>query len=463
MTSNSWVGVILAAGVGSRMRSSIPKPLHTLCGRTLIEQTVRTLREAGIERVVIVASPILATDPQLLEIVEGDTGEGVTVAIQNEPRGTGHALLSASDAASEATHILVANADMPLITADTVRSMLATHTDLNASITLLTGKGDVPPGFGRVKRHSEGHVIEIVEEADADEAALSIDEFNAGYYCMNTDVAWSLLAGLEPSAKGEIYITDVVSAAVKSGAPVEAVLVSDLSEVAGINDRTELAAAEAVMRARILRHWMLKGVTMIDPDATYIDSGVSIGQDTTIKPGSHLLGETQIGMDVVIGPDTVLEDTSVNDGAVVISSHAESAVIGERATIGPFSHLRPGSVIGPDAHIGNYAEIKDSVIGSGAKIGHFSYVGDTTVGAGANIGAGTVTCNYDGDVKHQTLIGENAFIGSGTMLVAPVSIGPGASTGAGSVVIHDVPPGERVAGVPARSISKPDSSPSDGD
>jgi bifunctional UDP-N-acetylglucosamine pyrophosphorylase/glucosamine-1-phosphate N-acetyltransferase len=445
------------------MRSSIPKPLHTLCGRTLIEQTVRTLREAGIERVVIVASPILATDPQLLEIVEGDTGEGVTVAIQNEPRGTGHALLSASDAASEATHILVANADMPLITADTVRSMLATHTDLNASITLLTGKGDVPPGFGRVKRHSEGHVIEIVEEADADEAALSIDEFNAGYYCMNTDVAWSLLAGLEPSAKGEIYITDVVSAAVKSGAPVEAVLVSDLSEVAGINDRTELAAAEAVMRARILRHWMLKGVTMIDPDATYIDSGVSIGQDTTIKPGSHLLGETQIGMDVVIGPDTVLEDTSVNDGAVVISSHAESAVIGERATIGPFSHLRPGSVIGPDAHIGNYAEIKDSVIGSGAKIGHFSYVGDTTVGAGANIGAGTVTCNYDGDVKHQTLIGENAFIGSGTMLVAPVSIGPGASTGAGSVVIHDVPPGERVAGVPARSISKPDSSPSDGD
>jgi len=463
MTSNSWVGVILAAGVGSRMRSSIPKPLHTLCGRTLIEQTVRTLREAGIERVVIVASPILATDPQLLEIVEGDTGEGVTVAIQNEPRGTGHALLSASDAASEATHILVANADMPLITADTVRSMLATHTDLNASITLLTGKGDVPPGFGRVKRHSEGHVIEIVEEADADEAALGIDEFNAGYYCMNTDVAWSLLAGLEPSAKGEIYITDVVSAAVKSGAPVEAVLVSDLSEVAGINDRTELAAAEAVMRARILRHWMLKGVTMIDPDATYIDSGVSIGQDTTIKPGSHLLGETQIGMDVVIGPDTVLEDTSVNDGAVVISSHAESAVIGERATIGPFSHLRPGSVIGPDAHIGNYAEIKDSVIGSGAKIGHFSYVGDTTVGAGANIGAGTVTCNYDGDVKHQTLIGENAFIGSGTMLVAPVSIGPGASTGAGSVVIHDVPPGERVAGVPARSISKPDSSPSDGD
>ena len=463
MTSNSWVGVILAAGVGSRMRSSIPKPLHTLCGRTLIEQTVRTLREAGIERVVIVASPILAADPQLLEIVDGDTDKGVTVAIQNEPRGTGHALLSASDAASEATHILVANADMPLITADTVRSMLATHTDLNASITLLTGKGDVPPGFGRVKRHSEGHVIEIVEEADADEAALSIDEFNAGYYCMNTDVAWSLLAGLEPSAKGEIYITDVVSAAVKSGAPVEAVLVSDLSEVAGINDRTELAAAEAVMRARILRHWMLKGVTMIDPDATYIDSGVSIGQDTTIKPGSHLLGETQIGMDVVIGPDTVLEDTSVNDGAVVISSHAESAVIGERATIGPFSHLRPGSVIGPDAHIGNYAEIKDSVIGSGAKIGHFSYVGDTTVGAGANIGAGTVTCNYDGDVKHQTLIGENAFIGSGTMLVAPVSIGPGASTGAGSVVIHDVPPGERVAGVPARSISKPDSSPSDGD
>ncbi len=456
MTSNLWVGVILAAGVGSRMRSSTPKSLHTLCGRTLIEQTVRTLREAGIERVVIVASPLLAADPQLLEMVHGDIGEGVTVAIQTEPRGTGHALLSASDAASEAAHILVANADMPLITADTVRSMVTTHTDLKASITLLSGKGEVPAGFGRVKRHADGHVIGILEEADADEAALSIDEFNAGYYCMETDVAWSLLAGLEPSGNGEIYITDCVSAAVNSCAPVEAIQVSDLSEVAGINDRAELAAAEAVMRARILRYWMIEGVTMIDPDTTYIDSGVTIGQDTTIKPGSHLIGETQIGIDVVIGPGTVLEDTRVDDGAEVVSSHAESAVIGERATVGPFSHLRPGSVIGPDAHIGNYAEIKDSVIGPGAKIGHFSYVGDTTVGAGANIGAGTVTCNYDGDVKHQTFIGENAFIGSGTMLVAPVSIGPGASTGAGSVVTHDVPSGARVAGVPARSISNPD-------
>lgn len=463
MTSNLWMGVILAAGIGSRMRSSTPKPLHTLCGRTLIEQTVRTLREAGIKRFVIVASSLLASDPQLLEIVDGDIGEGVTIAIQTEPRGTGHALLSASDAAGDAKHILVANADMPLIRAETVRSMLDTHAGQKASITLLTGKGEVPAGFGRVIRDSDGHVIKIVEEADADEAALAIDEFNAGYYCMATDVVWSLLAGLEPSAKGEIYITDVVSAAVKSGAPVEAVLVSDLSEVAGINDRTELAAAEAVMRARILRHWMLEGVTMVDPDNTYVDSGVIIGQDTTIKPGSHLLGKTQIGSNAVIGPGTVLEDTRVGDGAVVISSHAESAVIAERATIGPFSHLRPGSVIGPDAHIGNYAEIKDSVIGPGAKIGHFSYVGDTTVGAGANIGAGTVTCNYDGDVKHQTFIGENAFIGSGTMLVAPVSIGSGASTGAGSVVTHDVPPGARVAGVPARSLSDPDSNPGDGD
>ena len=464
MTSSLWVGVILAAGIGTRMRSSIPKPLHRLCGRTLIEQTVRTLHEAGITRVVIVASPLLASDPQLLEMIDRDIGEGVTVAIQTEPRGTGHALLSASDAASDATHILVANADMPLITADTVRTMLATHTDLDASITLLTGRGEVPAGFGRVIRDSiDGHVIEIVEEADADEDALAIDEFNAGYYCMDTHVAWGLLASVEPSAKGEIYITDIVSAAVNSGAPVEAVPVSDLSEVAGINDRTELAAAEAVMRARILKHWMVEGVTMIDPDTTYIDSGVTIGQDTTIKPGSHLIGETQIGIDVVIGPDTVLQDTRVDDGAEVVSSHAESAVIGERATVGPFSHLRPGSVIGPDAHIGNYAEIKDSVIGPGAKIGHFSYVGDATVGAGANIGAGTVTCNYDGDVKHQTFIGENAFIGSGSMLVAPLSIGPGASTGAGSVVTHDVPPGARVAGVPARSIPDAGSSPGDGD
>jgi len=458
MKSNLWVGVILAAGIGSRMRSSTPKPLHPLCGRTLIEQTVRTLREAGIQRIVIVASPLLASNPQLLQIINGDIGEGVTVAIQTEPRGTGHALLSASDAASQTTHILVANADMPLVTADTVRSMLTTHTDLNLSMTLLTGRGEVPAGFGRVVRDSDDHVIEIVEEAEADEGALNIDEFNAGYYCIDTDIAWSLLESLQPSVKGEIYITDIVSTAVKNGAPVEAVLVSDLSEVTGINDRTELAAAEAVMRARILRHWMIEGVTIIDPDTTYIDSGATVGRDTTIKPGSHLLGETQIGIDAVIGPGTVLNNTRVDAGAVITSSHAESAHIGERATVGPFSHLRPGSVIGPDAHIGNYAEIKDSVIGSGAKIGHFSYVGDATVGAGANIGAGTVTCNYDGDVKHQTSIGENAFIGSGSMLVAPVSIGPGATTGAGSVVTHDVPGGGRVAGVPARSISDSDSS-----
>ena len=294
-----------------------------------------------------------------------------------------------------------------------------------------------------------------MEEADADDAALAIDEFNAGYYCMDANVAWNLLENLTPSANGELYITDAVAAAVSAGRRVEAVVASEPSELIGVNDRAELAAAEAVLRARIRRRWMLDGVTMIDPDSTYIDSEVTIGQDTTIKPNTHLLGSTSIGIDAVIGPGTVLEDSRVGDGAQVISSHVESARIGERATVGPFSHLRPGAVIGPDAHIGNYAEVKDSVIGPGARIGHFSYVGDATVGAGANIGAGTVTCNYDGDAKHRTHIGENAFIGSGSMLVAPVSIGAGASTGAGSVVTHDVPPGARVAGVPARPMPDP--------
>ena len=451
MTSTRWVGVILAAGAGSRMRSSFPKPLHGLCGRTLLEQAIWILRESGVERIVVVASPLLAADPQFSAAI----GDGTTVAIQSEPRGTGDALLSASDSASDASHLLVANADMPLITPATVRTMLAAHIDSDAAITLLTGKGGTPDGFGRVIRGADGRVTAIVEEADADDAALAIDEFNAGYYCMDANVAWNLLENLTPSANGELYITDAVAAAVSAGRRVEAVVASEPSELIGVNDRAELAAAEAVLRARIRRRWMLDGVTMIDPDSTYIDSEVTIGQDTTIKPNTHLLGSTSIGIDAVIGPGTVLEDSRVGDGAQVISSHVESARIGERATVGPFSHLRPGAVIGPDAHIGNYAEVKDSVIGPGARIGHFSYVGDATVGAGANIGAGTVTCNYDGDAKHRTHIGENAFIGSGSMLVAPVSIGAGASTGAGSVVTHDVPPGARVAGVPARPMPDP--------
>jgi bifunctional UDP-N-acetylglucosamine pyrophosphorylase/glucosamine-1-phosphate N-acetyltransferase len=460
--SNKWLGVILAAGIGSRMRSSIPKPLHSICGRTLLEQAMWILHEAGIERIVVVASPSIASDLQFLEALEAIGGD-VTVAIQAEPRGTGDALLAASDAAGDASRVLVANADMPLITPETVRKMLTTHSDSNASITLLTGKGDVPPGFGRVKREPDGRVIAIIEESDADDAALSIKEYNAGYYCMDAEVAWGLLANVPPSAGGEIYITDAISAAVASGDPVEAVVADDSTELTGVNDRTELAAAEAVMRTRLRRHWMLQGVTMVDPETTYIDSGVTIGMDTTIMPNSHLVGTTIVGANVLIGPDTVLEDTSVSDGASVVSSHAESARVGENASVGPFSHLRPGAIIGPDAHIGNYAEIKNSVIGAGVRIGHFSYVGDATVGAGANIGAGTVTCNYDGNSKHNTIIGENAFIGSGTMLVAPVSIGAGASTGAGAVVTHDVPPGVRVAGVPARvlptSVPDPESGP----
>ena len=453
MTSNpdkQWVGVILAAGVGSRMRSSVPKPLHTVCGRTLVQQAILTVREAGVERIVIVASPLLAIDPAF----SASIGEGVTVAIQSEPRGTGDALLCASDAASDATHILVSNADMPLVTPGTVRTMLSTHIDSGAAITLLTGKGDTPEGFGRVKRGADGRVLAIVEEADADEAILTIDEYNAGYYCMDASVAWGLLGGLPPSAGGEIYITDAIAAAVSADRTVEAVVASEPSELTGVNNRVELAEAEAVLRSRIRRRWMLDGVTMTDPETTYIDFGVTIGQDTLIRPNTHLLGSTSIGVGADIGPGSVLEDTKVGDGVRIISSYAESAQIGDRATVGPSSHLRPGAVIGPDAHIGNFAEVKNSVIGSHAHVGHFSYVGDTTVGARANIGAGAVTCNYDGEAKHRTNIGEGAFIGSGSMLIAPVVIGPGASTGAGSVVTRDVPPDTLVVGAPARRVPK---------
>lgn len=450
---NPWVGVILAAGIGSRMKSSIPKPLHLLCGRTMLGQTMNVLRKAGVERIVIVSSPAIASDPKFLELLDDET----EVATQLQPLGTGDALLAASNAVDKTSRILVANVDMPLIRPETVRSMLSTHSSSGAAITLLTGKGTVPAGFGRIRRNPKGQIIEIIEADKTNQSTDSLNEFNAGYYCMERRDVWSLLRNLSPADGGEIYITDLVAAVVDSGATVGALTTNDTSEILGVNDRVELASAEALLRDRIRHEWMLAGVSMTDPLTTYIDSDATIGRDTVIQPNTYVLGSTEVGPHTEIGPDTVIKDGLVGNDSRVISSRVESAIIGPRVTIGPFSHLRPGTVIGQDTHIGNYVELKNAVIGEKTKIGHFSYIGDAKIGPCANIGAGTVTCNYDGEAKHQTVIGANAFIGSGSMLVAPLSIGDRASTGAGAVVTHDVPADGRVAGVPARPMTRPNS------
>jgi bifunctional UDP-N-acetylglucosamine pyrophosphorylase/glucosamine-1-phosphate N-acetyltransferase len=315
---------------------------------------------------------------------------------------------------------------------------------------MLTLLAHDPRGFGRVVRDDGGRILGIVEEVDCTSEQLAVRELNAGVYCFDASWLWECLPRLPLSRKGEYYLTDTVGMAATEGANIAALTTDDEAECLGINTRVHLAEAERLMRQRINRHWMLAGVTLADPATTYIDSTVDVGQDTVIYPNTHLQGRTRIGRHCAIGPNSVLLDTEVGDRCSIELSMTEQALLEDDVNIGPFAHLRKGAHLARGVHMGNFGEVKNSYLGPGAKMGHFSYVGDATVGADANIGAGTVTCNYDGQRKHHTIIEEGAFIGSGTMLVAPVRIGAGAKTGAGAVVTRDVPPGTVVYGVPAR-------------
>jgi len=307
-----------------------------------------------------------------------------------------------------------------------------------------------PRGFGRVVRDDTGQPQRVVEESSCTPEQLSIRELNAGVYCFNADWLWENLAKLSPSPKGEYYLTDMVGLAVSQGHPATAIQTTDASELIGINTRVHLAEAEAVIRARINRRWMEAGVTLLDPVTTYIESTVTIAPDTIILPNTHLRGRTTIGSHCRIGPNTVLEDSQIGSNCLVTMSVLEGAVMEDDANIGPFGHLRKGARLCRGAHMGNFGEMKNATLGPGGKMGHFSYLGDAQIGANVNIGAGTITCNFDGVHKNVTVIEDDVFIGSDSMLVAPVHIGRGAKTGAGSVVTHDVPAGAVVYGVPAR-------------
>jgi len=431
------------------MRSRIPKVLHPLAGRPMLDHVLTALSDAGIA-----APPVVVTGhgAEAVEAALGDRG----VAVRQEPqRGTADAVrLGLASVASGAATILVTMADVPLQTGELLARLAREREASGAAVALVSARVADPAEYGRVVRNGGGGATAVVEEADADDAIRAIDEVNAGIYAF--DAAWlpSAVGRVAPSAKGEFYLTDLVALAVSDGRGACVVVAEDAREVMGINDRVALAAAEELMRRRIAERHMRAGVTIVDPATTRIDAAVEIGQDARIEPWTILEGATVIAQDAVIGPQAQLRDSRIGPRTRIWSSVIEESTVAEDVEIGPFAHLRPGSEVGARCRIGNFAEIKHSRIGAGTDQHHFSYVGDAEVGDDVNIGAGVVTVNYDGRNKHRTTIGEGAFIGSDSMLIAPVTIGEGAMTGAGAVVTRDVPPGKTVVGMPARKIEQ---------
>ncbi len=435
--------IILAAGHGTRMHSRLPKVLHHLLGKPLIQFAIDAVGAISTQRPVIV----LGHGAEQVSTYIGDQG---TIAIQSEQLGTGHAVNSALPHITEATDIiLVTFADMPLLRPETLQRLVKFHQQSQSPLTMTSIVGDVPRGFGRIVRDESGSVSAIVEEADATPDQLKINEYNVSAYCFDAHWLRTSLTKLQPSAKGEFYLTNLVALAVGEGKQVNSLVLDDPDEGVGINTRIHLAEATLALRKRINQVLMLSGVTLVDPATIYIEPDVKIGKDTTVWPNTHLQGHTLIGEDCQVGPNTIIIDTQVGDRCCVLASMLESAIMEDDVSMGPFCHLRKGAHLAKGVHMGNFGEVKDSYLGEGTKMGHFSYIGNAKIESGVNIGAGTITCNYDGATKHLTEIGENAFIGSDTMLVAPVKIGKNARTGAGSVVTKDVPDDTIVIGVPA--------------
>lgn len=440
--------VILAAGLGTRMRSRLAKVLHPLGGRPLLLWTLEACREATGR------TPYVVVGPQAEEVRRALEGRAHFVE-QAEPLGTGHALLQAAAALRGGPEqVLVVGADMPLLRAETLRGLVERQAAGRARLTLLSAHSEVSRGFGRVLRGDDGRVREVVEEAHATPAQLAVRELNTSVYCFEGEWLWQALPELPLSPKGEYYLTDLVARAAAEGR-ADSLAVDDPDEIIGVNTREHLAEAEAALRWRINRAWMQAGVTMLDPATTYIGPDVQLAPDTVILPQTMLEGRTVVGEGCRLGPGARLVDSTLGRGCVVQASVVEGATLGDGVDVGPFSHLRPGARLMDGVHIGNFAEVKNSTLGAGVKMGHFSYVGDAAVGDEANIGAGTITCNFNRQGrKSRTEIGAGAFIGSDSLLVAPVRVGERAVTGAGAVVTRDVPDHGLAVGMPARVIRK---------
>jgi bifunctional UDP-N-acetylglucosamine pyrophosphorylase/glucosamine-1-phosphate N-acetyltransferase len=442
--------LLLAAGKGTRMKSKLLKVLHPLAGKPMVWHPIQQIQQISDQKPVVVIG-------YQADAVQQALGEDADYVIQEEQLGTGHAVMQAKTILSgKSDLVMVLLGDMPLVTAETLTALIEKQKNNSGPISMLTVIVEDPRGFGRIVRNAEGEVEAIVEEADCTPEQLTIKELNISMYCFKADWLWKNLDAIPISAKGEYYLTDIIAVARQQGLPVQAEVITDPQEAMGINTRVHLAEAEKIIRQRINQQWMLSGVTIIDPNTTYIEASVTIGQDTIVYPNTILQGETHIGEECEIGPNSIVVDTTTGDHCQIFASVLERAKLENNVDIGPFGHLRKGAHLADNVHMGNFGEVKNATLGPGVKMGHFSYIGDATIGENVNIGAGTITCNYDGKNKNHTEIEEGVFIGSDTMLIAPLKIGKHARTGAGAVVNKDVKENTLVVGMPARAIRKLD-------
>jgi bifunctional UDP-N-acetylglucosamine pyrophosphorylase/glucosamine-1-phosphate N-acetyltransferase len=422
------------------MKSRTAKVLHELGGRSMLVHALRAVRQVGAARVVAV----VGHDREQVSAAVTAHDASVVQAVQEEQRGTGHAVRVALDALDDVPEgtVLVTYGDVPLLTAHTLSTLLLDHTHEGRAVTILTAELPDPSGYGRILRDEQGAVVAIREHKDADEPERLVKEVNSGILAVDAVFLDHATRKLDTdNAQGELYLTDIVATAVREGRPVGAHVLEDVWQTKGVNDRVQLAELAAELNRRTTERWMRQGVTIVDPATTWIDSDVTLGADTVLHPGTQLLGATTVGEGATIGPDTTLRNVEVGDGASVVRTHGSDAVVGAGASVGPFAYLRPGAELGARGKIGTFVEVKNATLGEGAKVPHLSYVGDAEIGEGTNIGAGTITANYDGVHKHRTVVGRHARTGSDNVFVAPVTIGDGAFTGAGTIVREDVPPG----------------------
>jgi bifunctional UDP-N-acetylglucosamine pyrophosphorylase / glucosamine-1-phosphate N-acetyltransferase len=451
--SSDLTVIVLAAGGGSRMKSKTAKVLHEIGGRSMVGHVLAAVEALGPARVVAVVGHQREQVGPHIEALLPD----VTLAVQEEQQGTGHAVRTALDAAGATSGtVLVAAGDTPLLRGESLRAFAAEHEAAQCAVSVLSGIVDDPFGYGRIVRNDEGDVEAIVEERDATVDQRSIHEISSGILAFDAEFLSDALPRVgNDNAKGEYYLTDTVALAREAGLTVGAFPIDDWVQTEGANDRVQLAHLGRELNRRIVEEWMREGVTVMDPATTWVDADVKLSHDVTLLPGTQLLGATVVAEDAVIGPDTTLKDCEVGAGARVVRAHAELAVIGDGASVGPYAYLRPNTRLDAGGKIGTFVETKNSHIGEGAKVPHLSYVGDAEIGDGTNIGAGTIFANYDGTHKHRTTVGKGAKTGANNTFVAPVTIGDGAMTGGGAVVRRDVPPGTlAVSGGPQRNLDR---------